>query len=198
MEVWGVGGLGGRGAPPRGDLVESLPPRLIMYGQEHDPSLPPFQGGAAGFFAYELSQTLEQRPAPTKPGQGVPQSVLNFYDVVIAYDHYESRRLIVSTGWPERDPVRRSERARRRADKLTALLDRRMSSAPRSRNAIGAWTSNFSRQAYIEAVQRVIDLILAGDVFQANIPQRFSATLGTRFDPVELHARLRALDPAPF
>ncbi len=144
------------------------------------------------------SQTLEQLPSSTKPGQGVPQSVLNFYDVVIAYDHYESRRLIVSTGWPERDPVRRSERARRRADKLTALLDRRMSSAPRSRNAIGAWTSNFSRQAYIEAVQRVIDLILAGDVFQANIAQRFSATLGTRFDPVELYCRLRALNPAPF
>ncbi|WP_334407492.1 aminodeoxychorismate synthase component I [Bradyrhizobium sp. AZCC 2289] len=181
-----------------GDPFDALRTRLTMYGQEHDPNLPPFQGGAAGFFAYELNQTLEQLPAPTKPGQGVPQSVLNFYDVVIAYDHYERRRLIVSTGWPERDPVRRSERARRRAVELTALLDRRMSPAPLSRNAIGAWTSNLSREAYIKAVQRVIDLILAGDVFQANIAQRFSATLGTPFDPLELYCRLRALNPAPF
>src|SRR6202043_2200457 len=85
-----------------------------------------------------------------------------------------------------------------RADELTALLDRRMSPAPPSRNAIGSWTSNFSREAYTEAVQRVIDLILAGDVFQANIAHRFSATLGTPFDPLELYCRLRALNPAPF
>jgi para-aminobenzoate synthetase component I len=107
----------------------------------HGPNLPPFRGGAAGFFAYELNRALEQLPV----GQGVPQSVLNFFDVVIVYDHYESRRLIVSTGWPERDPIRRSERARRRADELTTLLERRISSAPPWRNAIGVWNSNFSR-----------------------------------------------------
>src|SRR5258708_14400927 len=181
-----------------GDPIEALRTRLTMYGQEHDPNLPPFQGGAAGFFAYELNQTLEQLPSSTKPGQGVPQSGLNFYDVVIAYDHYKSRRLMVSTGWPERETTRRGERARRRVDEFTALLARHTPSAPPSHNAIGAWTSNFSRKAYMEAVKRVIDLILAGDVFQANIAQRFSATLGTQFDPLELYCRLRALNPAPF
>jgi para-aminobenzoate synthetase component 1 len=128
----------------------------------------------------------------------VPQAVLHFYDVVIAYDHVEGRRLIVSTGWPERDPTHRIKRAQHRADKLMALLNRHTSPAPSQRNATGAWTSNFSREAYIESVQHVIDLILAGDAFQTNIAQRFSATLGASFDPLEFYCRLRTLNPAPF
>ncbi|WP_247989990.1 chorismate-binding protein [Bradyrhizobium sp. 186] len=47
-------------------------------------------------------------------------------------------------------------------------------------------------------MQRVIDLILAGDVFQTNIAHRFSARLSTSFDPLAFFCRLRSLNPAPF
>src|SRR5262245_9432789 len=60
---------------------------LAKYPQEHHPGLPPFQGGAAGFFAYDLNRTLERLLPPAIPGQGLPQSILHFYDVVLAYDH---------------------------------------------------------------------------------------------------------------
>ncbi|WP_028351467.1 chorismate-binding protein [Bradyrhizobium murdochi] len=62
----------------------------------------------------------------------------------------------------------------------------------------GVWHSNFNREGYIAAVKRVIDLILDGDVFQANIAQRFSAALSTSFDSFGLYCRLRTLNPAPF
>ncbi len=60
------------------------------------------------------------------------------------------------------------------------------------------WRSNFSRESYIEAVRRVIDLILAGDIFQANIAQRFTAGLPSTFDPLSFYCHLRLLNPAPF
>lgn len=47
-------------------------------------------------------------------------------------------------------------------------------------------------------MQRVIDLILAGDIFQANIAQRFSARLSTSLDPLAFYCRLRSVNPAPF
>src|SRR4029079_13296684 len=47
-------------------------------------------------------------------------------------------------------------------------------------------------------VQRVVDLILAGDVFQTNIAQRFSARLSTSFDPLAFYCQLRSVNPAPF
>lgn len=58
--------------------------------------------------------------------------------------------------------------------------------------------SNFSRPAYESAVQRVIDYIYAGDIFQANISQRFRAQLSTNDSPLALYHRLRTINPAPF
>lgn len=181
-----------------GDPWEVLYTLLARYPQEHRPDLPPFQGGAAGFLAYDLNRTLERLPAPAVLGQLLPQSVLHFYDVVISYDHRDDRCWIVSTGWPEQDPTRRSARAHRRATEFAALLAGPNTPRDAAPARVGAWHSNFSREDYIAAVKRVIDLILAGDVFQANIAQRFSARVSTSFDPLTFYGQLRSLNPAPF
>ncbi|WP_407169249.1 aminodeoxychorismate synthase component I [Bradyrhizobium sp. ORS 111] len=186
------------GEPLDGDPWEVLRSLLAKYPQEHDPDLPPFQGGAAGFLAYDLSRTLERLPAPAIAGQHLPQSILHFYDVVVSFDHRDKRCWIVSTGWPEQDPARRAERARRRADEFAALLARPRSPRIVLPGTAGAWRSNFSRARYIAAVQRVIELILAGDLFQANIAQRFSARVSRLFDPLTFYSQLRSLNPAPF
>ena len=181
-----------------GDPWQALRTLLAKYPQQHRPDLPPFQGGAAGFFAYDLNRTLERLPPAAISGQGFPQSILHFYDVILGYDHHDDRCWIVSTGWPEQDPARRCERARRRADEFAALLARPKPLQNGFCNTASVWASNFSRERYIAAVQRVIDLILAGDVFQANIAQRFSARLSTSFDPLAFYRQLRCLNPAPF
>lgn len=119
--------------------------------------------------------------------------------MVISYDHRDDRCWLVSTGWPEQDPARRAERARRRADEFAAaLLAGPKTSGNDSPGGAAAWHSNFSREGSIAAVQRVIDLILAGEVFQANIAQRFSARLSTSFDPLAFYCQLRSLNAAPF
>jgi para-aminobenzoate synthetase component I len=58
--------------------------------------------------------------------------------------------------------------------------------------------SNFTRAAYEVAVARVIEYILAGDIFQANISQRFRAELPDGADALALYRRLRRRNPAPF
>ena len=181
-----------------GDPWAVLRTLLAKYPQEYRPDLPPFQGGAAGFLAYDLNRTLERLPVPAIPGQRLPQAILHFYDVVVSYDHRDQRCWIVSTGWPEQDPARRSERARRRADEFAGLLSCPKSPRNDTPGKVGPWQSNFSREGYITAVQRVIDFILAGDVFQANIAQRFSASLSSSFDPFVFYYQLRTLNPAPF
>jgi para-aminobenzoate synthetase component I len=181
-----------------GDPWGALRNLLAKYQQEHRANLPPFQGGAAGFLAYDLNRTLERLPVPDDPGQRLPQSILHFYDVVVSFDHCHDRCWIVSSGWPEQDPARRAERAYRRADEFATMLASPESPPNDSPGAVGGWSSNFSRAGYIAAVQRVIDLILAGDVFQANIAQRFCCMLSASFDPLAFYCRLRSLNPAPF
>ncbi|MGY8678585.1 aminodeoxychorismate synthase component I [Bradyrhizobium sp. UFLA05-153] len=177
---------------------EALRTLLAKYPQEYRPDVPPFQGGVAGFFGYDLNRTLERLPVPASSGHRLPQSILHFYDVVVSYDHRDDRCWIVSTGWPEQDPARRAARARQRANEFAALLAGPHLPLDDVHGAVGPWHSNFSRAGYIVAVQRVIDLILAGDVFQANIAQRFSARLPTAFDPIAFYCQLRSLNPAPF
>ncbi|MCC8970062.1 aminodeoxychorismate synthase component I [Bradyrhizobium brasilense] len=181
-----------------GDPWAILRDLLARYPETHRADLPPFQGGAAGFLAYDLNRTVERLRAPSMPGLQLPQSILHFYDVVVSFDHRDHRCWIVSTGWPDPDPTRRAERARRRADEFAALLAR-----PRSPRIIipgtaGAWHSNFSREGFVAAVQHVGELILAGDIFQANIAQRFSAKVSPLFDPVTFYCQLRSSNPAPF
>ena len=121
-------------------------------------------------------------------------------DVVVALDNVARRAWIVSSGLPEADPARPGRACRapgwttpRGVSPGWARSARRPSR--RRRRPI---TSNFTREAYEDAVRRVIDLILAGDVFQANLSQRFRATLPEGLTPFDLFRRLAHGNPAPF
>jgi para-aminobenzoate synthetase component 1 len=167
-----------------------------------DPEQPPFAGGAAGFFGYDLAQRLERLPSPERPyavdDQGFPDMALGFYDTVLAFDMRTRRALLVSTGQPERDPRKRSERARARAAEIRARIAKSIKPHRAALSAASAIASNFERTAYERMIARVIDYIRAGDIFQANLSQRFEARLGQGDTPYGLYLRLRAESPAPF
>ena len=170
-----------------GDPWLALRGLLGQFRQDHQQDLPPFQGGAAGFFAYEANSA-----------SGTRQAVLHFYDVVLAFDHRAGKSWIISTGWPEQDAGRRGARAHTRADTFAALLAQPAPALAPWRETPVHWQSNFGRAGYIAAVRRVIELILAGDIFQANIAQRFTAALPAGFNSLAFYLRLRAVNPAPF
>jgi para-aminobenzoate synthetase component 1 len=69
---------------------------------------------------------------------------------------------------------------------------------PRGSHLISGWQSNFTRTGYEMAVRRTIDYILAGDIFQANIAQRFSAAIPPGFDGFAFYEILRGRNPATF
>jgi para-aminobenzoate synthetase component 1 len=62
--------------------------------------LPPFQGGAAGYLAYDWGRVLERLPESRYDDLGLPDAVLGIYDWVIAWDHHSSRVWLISTGIP--------------------------------------------------------------------------------------------------
>ncbi|HEY4344377.1 MAG TPA: aminodeoxychorismate synthase component I [Parvibaculum sp.] len=166
------------------------------------PSHPPFIGGAAGFFGYGLAHHLERLPPEASPyaadDQHFPDMALGLYDVVVAFDMKERRALVVSNGQPERDPRKRGERARARAAEMRARIAVAKTPRHAGRSLASEIVSNFTREAYERAVARVIDYICAGDIFQANLSQRFESCLGGDDTPYALYLRLRAESPAPF
>jgi para-aminobenzoate synthetase component 1 len=177
------------GKPRSAPALSALDRILAENRTVHLKGLPPFQGGFMGYIGYEFGRVLEPRSrVPKWPGL-CPELMLHFYDVVAAFDHKRQRAFIISTGLMGRD-------AEGRADRLEAMLSAEPP-APGS-GVIKGWRSNFTRARFEAAVKRTIDYILAGDVFQANISQRFSAPLPDKFDAFAFYCRLRARNPAPF
>ena len=183
-----------------GDPFAALKAALADFPLRRVPDLPPFQGGIAGYFGYDLGRHLEQIPVAPLDDVPFPDLCVGFFDVVAAFDLTARRAWIFSSGYPETGPAARARRAAERAD---ALADRIAAAARRPAPSLIPTgdvqiDSNFTRPDHEAAVQRVIDYILAGDIFQANLSQRFKATLSAGWSPLALYQRLRALNPAPF
>jgi para-aminobenzoate synthetase component I len=162
--------------------------------------LPPFRGGAAGYLSYEFGRVVDRQPLPAQDDMHLPQAKLHFYDVVLAWDHRDNRLWLFSSGWPEPDPDRRAARAQARADSLMARLQS-APDRPDLRPSVGIARADWAvenRVEYEAKVRRVVDFILEGDIFQANLAQCFTADLPPGFDAWVFYQRLRALNPAPF
>jgi len=201
---------------PDGGLnaFETLKARIPSQTQHTRENLPPFQGGWAGLFGYELASSVEKVPAASINEFRIPPLAVGLYDVVIAFDHFEKSAYIISQGSPVTDAASRLEHAGGRLAHLKRILsgqatirttvDQQAFNPPRiselapqfAASSRSALTSNFSADGYQKAVKRVIDYIFAGDVFQVNLSQRLlhPATASS----IELYRRLRSRNPAPF
>lgn len=183
-----------------GDPFEVLRDQLAKYPLHPHAGIPLFQTGVAGYFSYDLCHHLEELPTPGEDDMEFPDLVLGFYDVVLAFDQVEKRAWILSSGYPAERDASRLVRARERAREFQGWLETapQRVAIPPPPTCPPQIRSNFTRSAYENAVQRVIDYIYAGDIFQANISQRFQATLSREDNPFALYQRLRAINPAPF
>jgi len=204
--------VGERAVRVQGDPFDVLQSTLARHTVDAIPGLPPFQGGAAGFFAYDLGHHLETLPSPRYDDLGLPDLCIGLYDWVLVWDHLQKGAWLVSTGQPAPVGLERRARAAARADAVWARLcgsDRCpfvRDGAPPSPLADGPTTfplpgvpgvsSTFSRGAYLEAVERTREYIRAGDVFQTNISQRLQTSFNEH--PFLLYKRLRRCNPTPF
>jgi len=188
----------------RGDHIERLSgnpfdvlDNLLGEYRIETASLPvPFAGGAVGYLAYDLCHFIERLPSTAVDDLELPECYFGFYDAVIAYDHLENKVYIISTGLPEQAKAQESKKAARLAE-----LKQRLSTPVAADREGDAKISvdlkcNFTHRAYLDAVQACREYIMAGDIFEVNLSQRFDADLPIQ--PYELYRRLRTINPAPF
>ncbi|WP_279356005.1 aminodeoxychorismate synthase component I [Methylobacterium indicum] len=186
------------GAAVPGTPLEALRAVLAPYRIEADPDLPPFQGGAIGYFAYDLGASLERVAPPARRAGLADDLAVSLYATVVAFDHRAGTCRLIATGFPETEPAARARRAERDLDALAEALSRPAPEGAPAPVAPLAWRSNFTAESYAGAVERVRDYIRAGDIYQANIAQRFEAALPPGFDAFAFYRRLRARNPATF
>lgn len=143
--------------------------------------LPPFQGGAVGYFGYEMGGLFERLPAP-KPDPLRPKDMIAaLYESAILFDHAKLCAWIVSDdGFAA-------------IDRIEALLAR---PPAETREFHARLVEADSRDIHLARVASARDRILDGDIFQANIALRVRAAF--QGDAFDLYRRLRMINPAPF
>jgi anthranilate synthase component 1 len=197
---WSDGRLSDDGAEPvpAADPYAAVAERLAAYRPVPVEGLPPFTGGAVGFFGYDLVRTVEPLGEPNPDPLGLPDMALMITDVLLVFDHLKHELTILSCAFVEDGEV---DAAYERA--ATAIADVRA----RLRGAVPApehpsladpprFTSNMEREEFEAAVARIVEYVHAGDAFQVVPSQRFSAPA-----PVEafsIYRGLRAVNPSPY
>ena len=178
----------GRGAAdPFATLARRWPTRVVRHG----PPLP-FAGGFAGFVGYEARSAVEATPPRRASPDGFPTYWLGRYDALAAFDHDAGRMYLAGVGATRRD-------ARAAVGRLLARAFQGWAhAAPRDpvRTRERAPRPVVSAAAYRRRVEEVRRRIGRGDLFQANVSQRFEGAWGG--DAPDLFDRLTAASPTPY
>jgi len=172
---------------------------LYKYRVKPIPHLPVFTSGAMGYFSYDLGWQLEKLPNVAVDDLGLDDIHLGFYDRSIVFDNLKKKTYIISTGFPCENEKRRKMLALERLNALKSQLTGsiRESSAeeflPQAEQVIA---SSFDRASYLSAVKKVKEYIAQGEIYQANLSQRFTSKLNMH--PFKMYKKLRTINPAPF
>ena len=185
-----------------GDPLEVLQRYLRDLAIPSPADIPPFYGGAVGLFSYDLARRIEVLPSLALDDLNCPDLAVMFVDTLIAFDHQEKRAVLVFT--PAGDRIATTDRTTLMKEGL-AKIDRlekdlwRPSAGAAHREGPAHFArpvSNMTKEHYVSMVRRCKDYIAAGDIYQANLSQRFSVPF--HGDPWMLYRILSEINPSPF
>jgi para-aminobenzoate synthetase component 1 len=174
--------------------------RLLPAREKAPAGGPPFTGGAIGWIGYGLRRAIEKLPSAPPDPFHQPDAWLAIYDAAIVFDHVRRGLSIVTAPAPlpaaEADArARERRRALERALRIARRLPPPGGGAGGERERVEARPAT-PRSEYLTRVRRILDLIAAGDLYQANLSHRITCPL--RADPIDLFRRLMLRNPAPF
>lgn len=167
------------------------------------PELPPLTGGAIGFASYDVVRYVEHLPNAPTDDRRLPDLDFSFFDDLIVFDHVTKSMFVVAHVHCDRFASAQAAYldGQARLDCLTAKLQQ-----PTHSLAAAEWEglpqpelnphSNFTRDEFEAAVNRCVEYIRAGDIFQVVISQRWE--LPQLCDPFEVYRTLRVVNPSPF
>ena len=208
-------------ADPLADLQKLLPRRTYR----RDPGLPAFTGGLVGYAGYDTIRYYEgeKLPTPPKDDRKLPDLLFGLYNELVVFDHVDKTIKVIANAVvgpssvvrgpsqgppgpkpaPTDDGQRTTEAYRdacRRIDELVARLQQPPTSKLGEIDPRGALTlkyeSNFTRDAFENAVRQGQEYIKAGDIFQFVPSQRLRVPSAA--DPFDVYRALRIINPSPF
>jgi anthranilate synthase component I len=178
-----------------GDPYAVAAEAVSRHRPAHADGLPPFAGGAVGFFGFDCVRAVERLPAPNPDPLALPDMALMLSDVIVAFDHLKHTITILANAYLEEPGAH--ERAAAAIgevrERLAAPLPRAQAHAPRPEPR---FEPNMPREGFESMVARIVEYIHAGDAYQVVPSQRWSAPVPV--EPFSIYRGLRAVNPSPY
>ncbi|HEX8172623.1 MAG TPA: anthranilate synthase component I [Thermoanaerobaculia bacterium] len=178
------------------DPVRLLTEELIPLRVKEEERLPPFFGGAVGYFGYAAGGWSERIPDSHPNDPDIPDAKLLFFDNVVVFDHVQQRLYLVANVFTKETTV---DDANRRLDRAEEKL-RRATLAPLAlpRDAApAAFRANETRASFEQMVREAKEEIAAGEIFQIVLSQRWETDYPTS-EALTLYRALRSINPSPY
>jgi anthranilate synthase component 1 len=161
------------------------------------PGLPRFTGGAVGYVGYDAIRLVEDIPDMTEDDLDLDDVFLMFFDTLLAFDNIKHVIHLISNVHTQTDDLDKSyEAAVANIDSLEAALARPLVAPVAKGTGEVVIRSNTGREAYVEKVEKCLEYIVAGDIFQVVLSQRFETdvTVGS----LDIYRMLRMVNPSPY
>jgi anthranilate synthase component 1 len=162
--------------------------------------LPPMAAGVFGYLGYDMVRLMEELPASHPDPIGIPDAVLVRPTLIVVFDAVKDSITVVTPVRPETGVAAKAalSRAQERLSAVVDALDRPLDKAADfdAGPLDAAPMSNTTPERFQAMVRQAKEYILAGDIFQVVLSQRFEAPL--TLPPFSLYRALRRVNPAPF
>jgi len=175
------------GKYPSGEFFPVIKRLFKKYQTRTHGAHPFFTGGFVGYFGYEAADLCDKIKFRAKPGPDVPRCYLGLFQEVIVYDHQKCVYHFVTNA-----AQRATHNVQR--EKLKAYFEE---AAPRERCfKLKKFTEEMKKARFKAMVEKAKRYIAAGDIYQANLSQRFS--FDYEGSSLKLYGKLRKINPSPF
>lgn len=183
------------------DPIEGLKTLIASFAACNTDYLPRFFGGAVGFMGYDMVRFMEKMPDLTPSLDGFPDSSFMVPKIVLIHDNIRQTISIVNcVRVADRDKFEENyNTAVAEIDDVVLRLRQVMPSDNTLHDSVTEaheFSSNMSKSAFKDMVQRAKEYIVAGDIIQVVLSQRFHTK--TSIEPFTLYRALRHINPSPY
>ena len=189
----------------KGNPLVGLKDILARYQPVDVEGLPRFSGGAVGFVSYDMVRSFEELPEDTMDDLQVPDARFVITDTLLIFDNVAQTIKIVSNAHVDNENI--EESYNQAVKNIDAIEKKLRTSIPVDVNdvnserspkvdSLNSIESNFEKEHFINAVQKIKNYILEGDVIQVVLAQRLKFNISK--DPFTIYRALRSINPSPY
>ncbi|MEQ6333513.1 anthranilate synthase component I [Sphingobium sp. MK2] len=186
-------------APLEAGALDALRDLVAECRAEMDPALPAALACLVGYFGYETVGLVEKLPRPAPNPIDLPDMLFVRPTIILIFDRLADQLYLVAPVWKGSfaDPDRAIEQALERIEATAARLAAPIPAAPAQADIADiAVTPVLEPGRYAAMVDRAKEYIVAGDIFQVVLAQRFTSPF--TLPPIALYRALRRINPSPF